>query len=464
MVHQKKIFLFYLIVYSLYLIVLTLSPFRFRPPQLHHFPWPIGPSRFEAFDVVSNLFLFLPFGFLMAPLLNKNPLHRTRRAMLISAGASLTIEVLQIFIVGRFPAVGDIVTNTMGGGIGCLIGARFEEKRDLFFAGQHQLHTTIRNLFLAILTLYCGFLLYLPSFSGKNFPPWNANIKILIGNNPEKTRPWKGELVSLAIYDKAVSFNQIKRNYQNGSSKGEETVGDFRPIFNGSSTFVDPEEGSKIYQQIHLTQQMTVEAWIKPQRQFDSGGRFFSFVEGNRSLFYLSQEVDEISIGVRSSIFKRWHFHSEGIDEAALSKITDHPVHLVGVYDPEKMALYFNGRPVSEGLLANKFFLLANHLNLDRMPFGGRGLLGLFLFWPLGIFLPLALKRFSTNPILYTLPGFLFVGLILLRQTQDHTLFFTERTAWVPFLGLILGVISGERAKRVLLSFLDNLNAKRNLA
>ena len=493
---RKRIFLFYLVVYIVYLIFLTLSPFRFRPLALHHFPWPIGPSRFETFDLVANIFLFFPFGFLLVPLLHgvkTGP--RWPKAIAISAAVSFTIESMQIITVGRYPAFGDILTNTIGGGIGCFIGTYFQQKRGLFFVGEDQLHRNVRTLFVGISIAYCGFLLYLSSFSGELFPHQNSNVTILIGNNPEKDNPWNGEIVSLAVYDKALSSHQVKQHYQNGSFQSEVTMRKESPLafysfqhqqdgsipdqstippplhlawlpaqrgslFDGSSSLVSQGKGLKIVQQVRSTQQMTVEAWIKPQPQSPSGGRFFSFIEGNRSLFYIDQEVDEIVFGLRPSIFRRGRFHSEEIDLASPER-RNVPLHLVGIYDQDKATLYLNGKNIAEGFMTNHFFILANRLNLDRAPFGGRGFLGLLLFWPLGLFLSLAINRFSIYRIVHNLAGFLFVGLILLIQAKNGTSFFTERTVLVPFLALILGVISGGPLKRHLSTLLLGQSQQR---
>ena len=437
---SKKIFLFYLIIYSVYLIFLTLSPFRFRPPQWHHFPWPIGPSRFEWFDFVANIFLFLPFGFLMTPLFHQP--GSTWKAIIISAAASLTIESLQIITVGRYPAFGDIFTNAMGGGVGFLTGKWFEQRRDVADPDQHQLHSNIRNFFVGIFIVYSCFLLHLSSLPSELFPHRNGSINILLGNNIEKDRPWKGEIISLAIYDKALAPDAIKRHYQNA----EETKQNRLALYSlpNHPAYLENE----IAQQIYLTQQMTVEAWVRPQRQLDAGGRLFAFVMADHSLFYIDQEIDEIIIGVRHSLLKRFRLHSEGVDETSLSTTIDSPTHLVAVYRPEKMEIYLNGKNIGEGFFTSQFFLLANYLNLDRMPFGGRGFLGLLVFWPFGLFLSLAFKKPSMELIPHTLFGFLFIALILFMQGQNPYPFFTERTVWAPFLASALGVASGERMKR----------------
>ena len=302
-----------------------------------------------------------------------------------------------------------------------------------------------RNRFFAILAIYCCFLLYLPASLGDLFSNQNTNMKILIGNNPDQDRPWKGALISLSIYDKALSSNQIQQHYQNRLSESDNMALQEGLIFKGSSMLIDPEEEKKIDQKIHATRQVTVEAWIDSERQWDAGGRFFSFVHGDRSLFYLDQEIDEMIIGARYSILKRWRFHSEGVDETALSGKGENLLHLVGVYHPEKITLYLNGNHVAEGWPTNHLFMLANYLNLDRMPFGGRGLLGILLFWPLGFFFSLSFKNISANLFYPIIASSLFSGLILLMQSQNDPPFFILRTAWVPFFASILGVISGER-------------------
>jgi len=68
-------------------------------------------SRAWLADVISNVALFMPLG---AALVAVGV--AVRRAVLIGAAASLMIEILQLsgFVIGRTPAIADLVSNTLG--------------------------------------------------------------------------------------------------------------------------------------------------------------------------------------------------------------------------------------------------------------------------------------------------------------------------------------------------------------
>jgi VanZ family protein len=105
----------------------TLFPF-----QLHvRDPWfrsvwdvlliPIGPDT--APDVVENVLLFLPLGFTMTGYFRHRgieTLSAVARVLLLSLGISYSIEVLQLFMPGRFTSLTDVLSNTAGAGLGVL--------------------------------------------------------------------------------------------------------------------------------------------------------------------------------------------------------------------------------------------------------------------------------------------------------------------------------------------------------
>ncbi len=506
----KNIYWGGVLFYITYLIFLTLTPFRLQlPPQRHHFPWPIGPLHFELDDFVRNIFLFLPFGFLLQGLLHKTSSHRHFQSMMISAGVSLSIETFQIIIRARYPSLTDIFSNAMGGGVGFVIGNRLEQKNLLFHLSRYR-----QKIALGLLLLYAALLLYLPLLAWEPFPPFSPNTKLLIGNDPGFDNPWKGSILSLAIYDQALSANQIEQYYQTGilqlSKKAiqnpqtlsrpqsafqplvlysfEKQMDGFvlnrsplkppldhtpippgqnmdekRPglILDGTTFLVSSEPEAKIGDRIHTTNRLTLETWIYPERQFDAGGQLVSFVKGDRGLFYFKQNIDDIVFAVHMHPLKKGRLHWEGI-ETAFPTIQGKPLHLVGVYDLGEMVLYVNGEKVAEEQMSDGFFALADFINMDRMAFGGRGLLGLLLFWPLGFLLSLtsqgsySLKDRSIPKIVFsTLFGALFVGLILFVQAQHPAPFFTQRTAGAPIFALFFGIVSGEEVKRTLIILLQ---------
>ena len=97
--------------------VVTLSPFRFVLPAVNSLT-----TGWLAFDAVMNVVMFVPLGFIYR-------LSRPRAtgtvwvgALLLGAALSGLVEAAQFFTPERFPAVSDLVTNTVGAGVGAWSG------------------------------------------------------------------------------------------------------------------------------------------------------------------------------------------------------------------------------------------------------------------------------------------------------------------------------------------------------
>ena len=105
----------------------TLFPFHFcaRDPPFRSV-WdvlliPIGPDT--APDVGENVLLFLPLGFAMAGYFTHRriaTLAAITGVLLLSLSVSYSIEVLQLFMPGRFTSLTDVLSNTAGAGLGVL--------------------------------------------------------------------------------------------------------------------------------------------------------------------------------------------------------------------------------------------------------------------------------------------------------------------------------------------------------
>jgi glycopeptide antibiotics resistance protein len=109
----------------------TLWPFdftftaTFAPVKPDCFLLSLGKS--SVLDVFENIALFVPFGLGLAGHLRQSRLLQARKAVgaviICSLTLSYVIEVLQIFQPTRFPAIIDVVSNSIGGlvGYGCYV-------------------------------------------------------------------------------------------------------------------------------------------------------------------------------------------------------------------------------------------------------------------------------------------------------------------------------------------------------
>jgi hypothetical protein len=96
------------------ILVGTLSPTRFLPEDWTF--WCLMCGNGGKRDALANLLLFVPLGvaFGIAGM-------GTGRAWATGSAFSLAIELAQLFIPGRWPAIGDIVFNGLGAGLGCYL-------------------------------------------------------------------------------------------------------------------------------------------------------------------------------------------------------------------------------------------------------------------------------------------------------------------------------------------------------
>lgn len=93
--------------------VITLAPFRFAWPTVFTLSWLVDPA-----DVVANVLLFLPLGFLLR--LATRPTGRGGQARIVVAACltSAALEALQLFLPGRFASPVDVLSNTLGAWLG----------------------------------------------------------------------------------------------------------------------------------------------------------------------------------------------------------------------------------------------------------------------------------------------------------------------------------------------------------
>lgn len=96
-------------------LVITLSPFDFGPPRLTLY-WLAKPS-----DIVMNVALFLPIGFLLGSIR-----RGVYRSLVLACTFSIAIESAQVFLGSRYVSPIDVLTNTCGAWAGLALRDRIE--------------------------------------------------------------------------------------------------------------------------------------------------------------------------------------------------------------------------------------------------------------------------------------------------------------------------------------------------
>ncbi len=178
--------------FGLALVYLNLIPLRFSWMSVDlwlsraaNMPW-LEISLSGRADWMANLFMFVPFGLLLAYTLGRNqrsPGGRVAAAVigsLIVTALAFLIESLQLFVPQRTASLNDFLAGTLGGGLGIAI----------WLGAGDQIRTLVlESLRPARKTLLAGLTLYTLAYV----------------------------LLSLFPYDFVVGFNEFARNIQSGN-------------------------------------------------------------------------------------------------------------------------------------------------------------------------------------------------------------------------------------------------------
>lgn len=183
-----------------------------------------GLSRVSPWDVWTNILFFVPFGLLLV----SHPLifHRAwqTKLLLATGGSALLssgIEFIQLFFP-RAPSLEDIVCNTIGGLIGGVIGICVQAMVKL--DGAARLRNMQPSTALAILT--AGYLMFLsatvsmPLPLARDLSNWDQTHRLFLGNEGSLDRPWRGTMYLVAVYDHALSPEEVMANFSAGYRGG----------------------------------------------------------------------------------------------------------------------------------------------------------------------------------------------------------------------------------------------------
>lgn len=114
---RKSAFTSALFIYMTAVVILiTLIPFTFRIPAEFRIGW-----SGNVPDMITNVILFLPVGFLFRLSRGKNRDRFCAKALCLGILLSSAIEFTQIFIPGRYCSVVDVLTNGLGAWLGAMV-------------------------------------------------------------------------------------------------------------------------------------------------------------------------------------------------------------------------------------------------------------------------------------------------------------------------------------------------------
>lgn len=123
-------------MFAVFVVYGTTFPFRFDIGwhgflrEAQRINWrPLGGTANNILlsDIIQNIMLFMPFGFLgYFSLVYKSSLARKAAVVLLGASLSASVEFLQIFSPVRYPALSDVNFNTLGTAVGLLAAMTFK--------------------------------------------------------------------------------------------------------------------------------------------------------------------------------------------------------------------------------------------------------------------------------------------------------------------------------------------------
>jgi len=220
-----------LVLCAIYSIMAGLYPYELSDGTLHfhsEFPWwfitvffpPIEQLRVS--DFLQNIGYFVPWGVLVYLFLG-SPQDRTSSlvlsAVLVGGMVSFAIELCQLFF-SRHPSVFDVLANTFGAVLGAMLCAispmdvRSVARRFLARAEQSRVLWLIVILFGAV-----PFIVFVSKSPWFDFHNWDRDFTFQLGNEATLDRPWLGTIYRTAIYNRALSPEEVARHYKLGVSQ-----------------------------------------------------------------------------------------------------------------------------------------------------------------------------------------------------------------------------------------------------
>jgi len=130
-------------------LLITLIPFQFHIPQKIPSIWEINLN-----DSITNVFLFLPLGFLFELSRRRHKDTLCVKALGFGILVSVVIEITQVFLLGRYTSVIDVMTNGAGAWVGALIFTLIKRNvNQTRIAGVFALELPLMNLVYLLIPL-----------------------------------------------------------------------------------------------------------------------------------------------------------------------------------------------------------------------------------------------------------------------------------------------------------------------
>lgn len=479
-----------LIIYLIFVYLLTLNPFRFslfyfnrfiqfRRGYLAAF---IGGSWIE--DIILNLMMLFPLGLLIGLLLRMLQI-KIKHSVIIATGLgfliSLSIELCQIFLPRSFSGI-DIFANTVGACIGAWLAyptKRFDTQeilKKLYDRGQF-FYTRVVIIYCVVATI----ILMIPVFIN-TFSNWNNRFHLLFGNEATLNRPWRGIIYKLSIFNRKLDKQAIQMLYQlnfqtetplelsNGllaeyifDHQQLKTFGVLKDklvlnpqqqlsfnfedqggiILKDNSIISTNMPATELVHSIQKTNQLSIAIWLKPDNLQQKGpARIVSLSKNtDHRNFTLGQSGSMLNFRVRTPLTG---LNGSEVDLTTYPMLTiNEPQFVVATFHRGESKLFYNGKIVSSIIYDTSYYLpLLARLSRNRF---GKAAFCFMLLFPLGWLgrglVKSKIQKSVISAIIIFVPFLIssLVNTLLLQHTFDAHLFYL--CGFISLLLLMIGLL-----------------------
>jgi VanZ family protein len=374
------------------IIYLTIFPFKFDFAAPHEYqisPFFLGtstkPSHYIGKDFFLNVLLFVPFGFGICAQVRKRGgglWTSFLLALILGAFTTYTVELLQLYIPSRDSGWLDVFSNTLGSVTGfCVFEFCSDAVLPWLSIGEDALASWLSPGRTAMVLLayfaFC-FGVSVPLQRETRLSNWDPDSFLVVGNDASGHNPWKGKILGLQIWDRALSDEMVRQiaRHQPADVAREDMLASYdftgwppyvdknnflpplqwtpvrppyrpghMPEWNGTSWLSTGMPAGNLMEQIKKTSRFTVHLICETTPE-DVNGRVISFSKSAGNVnFLLRQEGHSLVLRLRnplsaSRFLLSWYVH--GAFEPG--KVTD----IVALYDGSDAFIYVDGKRVTQ--------------------------------------------------------------------------------------------------------------------
>jgi glycopeptide antibiotics resistance protein len=394
-----------------------------------------------AWDIWTNVLLFLPFGWLLVRLSPMTVFRPSVSIAVAAAGAALVsfgIEFMQT-LLPRYPSLVDIACNILGallGGALRLLAYPAWRERHVSMTWRPFLKKPIRAATAGYWAVLCLLFIF-PLPLVPDFSNWDPDLRMNAGNEMAWDRAWQGSFYGLALHDRALSHEDVRARFSAGPPGGlrraesghdgvvsyDFTEGSGAAVFDRaqSESPVDlrvedaslvqwlhpqglailgatgvsspPQTARPVHERLSASGEMSLESWVAPGDVSEPGPDVFvsSSNKGELRNFALAQDAADLVFWLRTPLTG---LNGRKMELRTLNQpLTTDLQYAVITYASSTVTVYLNGIEQARMVIDRKQTPLDSIVDVIGSYYES-GLRSLFLF-PLGVLTYLSLRSFG---------------------------------------------------------------------